>query len=513
MKIPRFFSSYRRNDNDKRLSRGRSTASAAGPRTLSVALAFLVIAVSFEAEAVHAQNLSEAQTGLVSQRLAEAAKLSWELGTRAQAILSLNASGFSVYDATPLPPPTSTDAFGPGNGSALPPFFDIARTTVKNRTDSNDGITGPQPLINDGSAADPASIGFVVLLSNWTQQDMGQVDYVGAAKDQLDFLFQKVPRTSDGAISHRVAEVQLWSDFVYMVPPFLAYYGAITRNHSLLLEAYNQIKLYRNHLRDDKAKGLWKHVLYGSFEDPRHWSTGNAWAAAGMLRVLATFQRSEFSNALKHQQKDIAKWVVEIQSAMYTHLDNTSIFTNYADVSPSEPGNFYDAASTALLASTVYRASLLFDYHHNLPMAERSRLALFASSPSSSSSETTSLPPSTSTSPPPSTSDTSTATFTSASASASQSSTSSPLDNMAHFSPDGYLTPVVNPHSFGVQGEKSAEAQAFVLELQAAWRDWVADGAKGANAARRTVSDGAVSGVWMGVAVGGWFGFNAAGII
>ena len=62
--------------------------------------------------------------------------------------------------------------------------------------------------MQDGSAADPASIGVSVLLANWTGQ--GGLDYAGAAKDQLDFLLLSVPRTSDGAISHRVSQVQLW---------------------------------------------------------------------------------------------------------------------------------------------------------------------------------------------------------------------------------------------------------------------------------------------------------------
>lgn len=61
-----------------------------------------------------------------------------------------------------------------------------------------------------------------------------------------------------------------------MVPPFLAYYGALTGNTTLISEAYNQVKLYRNYLRDtnSSAGGLWKHVVQGSFEDTGHWSTG-----------------------------------------------------------------------------------------------------------------------------------------------------------------------------------------------------------------------------------------------
>ena len=64
------------------------------------------------------------------------------------------------------------------------------------------------------------------------------------------------------------------SDFIYMVPPFLAYYGVVTRNRTLLAESYNQIQLYRNYLFDPTAS-LWKHVLLGvSQNDDGFWSTG-----------------------------------------------------------------------------------------------------------------------------------------------------------------------------------------------------------------------------------------------
>jgi rhamnogalacturonyl hydrolase YesR len=61
-----------------------------------------------------------------------------------------------------------------------------------------------------------------------------------------------------------------------MVPPFLAYYGVLTNNRSLVEESYNQIKLYRNYLRDANANNLWKHIVMGaSGTDAGHWSTGN----------------------------------------------------------------------------------------------------------------------------------------------------------------------------------------------------------------------------------------------
>lgn len=133
---------------------------------------------------------------------------SWEHGTRAQALLELNAPLYSVFSATPIPPPSEvpSDLTGP-----LSDVFTIAHTIVANRPYSNGNITGPQPLLSDGSAGDPASIGVPVLLANWTgQEHVDGLDYAGAARDQLEFLLTNVPRTTDGAISHRTDQTQLW---------------------------------------------------------------------------------------------------------------------------------------------------------------------------------------------------------------------------------------------------------------------------------------------------------------
>lgn len=159
--------------------------------------------------------------------------------------------------------------------------------------------------------------------------------------------------------------------------------------------------------------------------------------------------------------KDLSNWVSEILNAMYPNLvryaysyfhththtltdpavqQSNGLFTNYAD----NNATFADAASTALIASATYRHALLNNVHTNLPHAEQSRLALVspAMTPSNSS--------------------------------------------LAHFDSNMWLTPVVNPHSFGQEGSKSPEAQAFVVEMQAAWKDWVAAGSPGANDAARS---------------------------
>ncbi|KAI0698006.1 hypothetical protein BC835DRAFT_1405518 [Cytidiella melzeri] len=379
----------------------------------------LVVFLVLLAENAFAQNLTDDQLNAVKERLAQGAKQSWELGTEAQALTELDTPSFSVLTTSAsLPPPQSA----PGS---LEEVLTIAQSAVSKLSTSS----APQPFYANSAAGDPPSIGVSVLIANWTgrgQQD--NLNYAGAATDQLEYLFLKVPRTSDGAISHRVEKLQLWSDFVAMTPPFISYYGVVTGNQSMVEEGYNQIKLYRNYLLDSSAG-----------TDPGHWSTGNGWAAIGMLRVLGTIARSQFSGQMQSEQKDLTSWVGEIHSGMYANLRSSGLFGNYAD----QNSTFDDAASTALLASTVYRLSLLGNVHTFIPMAEKSRQALFAQGSSSSTNGS----------------------------------------GLTHFTSDGWLTPVVNPDNIGQQGTQSPEGQAFVVELSAAYSDWVKAGSPGASSA------------------------------
>lgn len=65
------------------------------------------------------------------------------------------------------------------------------------------------------------------------------------------------------------------ADFVYMVPPFIAYFGALEGGYgaqALLQVAYDQCRLYRDALRD--PSGLWRHIALGNWQDDSHWGTG-----------------------------------------------------------------------------------------------------------------------------------------------------------------------------------------------------------------------------------------------
>ncbi|KAF6753906.1 Six-hairpin glycosidase-like protein [Ephemerocybe angulata] len=390
---------------------------------------------------VDAQELAEEQVNLVSSRLAESARRSWEIGTRAQAILEHNATRYSVFANNDLPPPSNIpgDQQGP-----LEPLWNIARGVLSGGAGGNTA----QPLVSDSAVSDPASIGVAVLLANYTNLDKKDDQYEHAARNQYDYLMSNaVPKNGQGAISHKTEQIQLWSDAVYMVPPFLAYYGVITNDRTPLDQAYEQIKQYRAQLYDSNA-GAWKHIVGGnSGTDDSFWATGNAWAAAGMLRVYATIDKSKFSGKMKSQKKDIKNWVQEIHKGVYErYFDGENLLRNHLN----DPNTFYDAASSALLASTVYRASTVMGQHKYVPYAERTRMTLFT----------------------PNTGPWTNTNWTR-------------FGDYQYFTTDGWLRPVVDPMNTGNQGQNSPEAQAFVVLLHSAWRDWRWAGEKGKNAAGR----------------------------
>jgi len=225
--------------------------------------------------------------------------------------------------------------------------------------------------------------------------------------------------------------------------------------------------LYRNYLSDSSANGLWQHIVLGSSgNDQGHWSTGNAWAAAGMLRVLGTLKRSVYAQAFSNEINDLGSWVSEIHNGMYPHLQPNGLFKNYADGfnSSNNTGNnnFDDASSSALLAATVYHLAILTGNKTFISQAERTRAALFSTNGTSAPSS-------------PSSSSSSSSNSSSGSASASSAFTHTP-----YFTAAGWLSPVVDPLNVGSEGSQSPEGEAFVLMLHAAWRDWnvVSNGAR-----------------------------------
>ncbi|PWN92302.1 hypothetical protein FA10DRAFT_89659 [Acaromyces ingoldii] len=139
-----------------------------------------------------------------------------------------------------------------------------------------------------------------------------------------------------------------------MGPPFLALYGLMTNNQTLLQMAFDQCRLYRDALRipSGDAQGLLRHIVNATGtegNDPGAWLTGLGWASAGMLRVLATITQSSFNTQMADQTANLVSWVEEILDGAYKFAN--PLMRNYVNDSDA----FYDIAGSSLVAYSTYR--------------------------------------------------------------------------------------------------------------------------------------------------------------
>lgn len=184
--------------------------------------------------------------------------------------------------------------------------------------------------------------------------------FAAAARRQSDFILHKAPRYENGAISHRENEAELWADFVYMAPPFLAYQAVASHNETLLREAAHQCLLQQEILRPQRSHaripGLWRHIIGpDDDQDLGLWATGNGWAAAGMTRVLATLQMWGPSKSWTSEQDSLKTSIIDILNGAARGARKGGLLCNYLD----DHTWFADTASTAIIASVAYRMAVL----------------------------------------------------------------------------------------------------------------------------------------------------------
>ncbi|RXW23701.1 hypothetical protein EST38_g2176 [Candolleomyces aberdarensis] len=268
---------------------------------------------------------------------------SWEFGTSAEALLELYNPEYAVFGDAPFPVPALKKDEVKG--------LAYAASKIKLGGKGSDGLVN-----GNGAVGDPASLGVSAVL-------LGREDgrYMDAAKQTVGYLTGSTRRWWNGAISHRRDVTELWADFIYMAPPFLAYYAAYTQNATLLLESVNQCRWYRQVLRANTTasyKGTWHHIIGPQSPDWGLWSTSNAWAAAGMARVLAVLVKSPFAKTLpwRDQAATDLNWYIReiIEGAMGAPLDK-GLLGNYVD----DTSWFGEVSGSALLAATTYRMMVL----------------------------------------------------------------------------------------------------------------------------------------------------------
>ncbi|KAE9408880.1 hypothetical protein BT96DRAFT_848938, partial [Gymnopus androsaceus JB14] len=283
---------------------------------------------------------------------------SWEFGTASEALLELWNSTLSVFGPTPF---EAASELSPAVSVASIPSLAYAQSNIILGTGANVLQDG------DGAVGDPASLGVSAILLG----KLGDETLKAAAAREAEYLLTGAPRFWNGAISQRSNYSELWADFMYMAPPFLAYYAVETSNAQLLQQTVEQCGLYRQVLQANLSsstlyKGIWEHIIGPVNLDTGVWSTGNAWAAAGMTRVLATVLKapSSITNGWKDSAvADLTQWIKEILDGVIRGkaitMAPSGLLRNYLNDASGDGHGYGETSGTALLASVAYRLVIL----------------------------------------------------------------------------------------------------------------------------------------------------------
>lgn len=163
------------------------------------------------------------------------------------------------------------------------------------------------------------------------------------------------------------------ADFMYMAPPFIAYFAADSNNASLLETAYLQCGLYREVLlfssnassfdppQTSVTNGLWHHIVGPQSAEPGLWSSSNGWAAAGMARVLATIIKAPVAAGTSWRATaiaDLTSWIKEIVDGARTSPTDDGLLRNYLNDTTTGHG-FGEISGSSLIAAVAYRMVVL----------------------------------------------------------------------------------------------------------------------------------------------------------
>jgi rhamnogalacturonyl hydrolase YesR len=149
------------------------------------------------------------------------------------------------------------------------------------------------------------------------------------------------PKTEKGIICHVTQGKQIWSDAMFMAPPFLAAYGDYD-------EAMKQVDGYREYLRD-KEKKLFSHIWDDQkkvFTRRDFWGGGNGWSAAGMAKIIDILPKEKDAD-----QKKLIGYVKELLDGCIAYMRPDGLFHDVID----KPDTFVETNLSQMLAYSIYK--------------------------------------------------------------------------------------------------------------------------------------------------------------
>ena len=234
-------------------------------------------------------------------------RASWEQGVATQALMELGEKNLVVL---------------------------MAKEAVLRR--KNDGRLAM--LGTDNAVTDPGSNGPGVL---YAYKITGDEELKKAADAMYKYLKAGAPRTEKGYICHVTQGRQIWSDSMFMAPPFLAVYGDYD-------EAVKQVDGYRECLWDSEKK-LFSHIWDDQkkvFTRKDFWGGGNGWSAAGMAIIIDVLPKEK-----EDERRKLIGWTKELLDSCISYMRPDGLFHDVVD----KLDTFVETNLSQMLAYTIYK--------------------------------------------------------------------------------------------------------------------------------------------------------------
>jgi unsaturated rhamnogalacturonyl hydrolase len=194
-------------------------------------------------------------------------------------------------------------------------------------------------LGSDNSVTDPVAAGYGILKCH---KLFGEEKYKQAADRLYDYCKNKAPRNEAGTVYHVNNHREIWSDSIYMLPPFLAAYSDYD-------ECMKQIRGYRACLWNPDKK-LFSHRWSDDenrFIEPRCWGGGNGWAAASFAIIYELLPADQ-----QKYKTEIAACLTELLDGLQAKVRTDGLFNNFVD----DPESFVETNLSQMATFAIFKS-------------------------------------------------------------------------------------------------------------------------------------------------------------
>ena len=194
-------------------------------------------------------------------------------------------------------------------------------------------------LGSNNNVTDPVAAGYGILKCYELFSDE---KYKQAADKLYDYCKNKAPRNEAGVVYHVNNHKEIWSDSIYMLPPFLAAYGDYD-------ECLKQIRGYRACLWNEDKK-LFSHRWNddtNSFISAHCWGGGNGWAAASFATIYELLPADQ-----QTYKTEIAGYLTELLEGLQANMRPDGLFNDFV----GEPDTFVETNLSQMAAFAIFKS-------------------------------------------------------------------------------------------------------------------------------------------------------------